>query len=140
MWCAYLTRRQGLYAACRNADDHAATLIKRREQEAPMPTHDELPTCNQQREQRRKTTTDSFLLHLGSRVHWENNPTRRRTMLILTRRVGETIRINDDISIQVLSVSGQQVKIGITAPEDVAVHREEIWKRIQVERVTHGAA
>ena len=61
-------------------------------------------------------------------------------MLILTRRVGETIRINDDISIQVLSVSGQQVKLGIVAPEDVAVHREEIWKRIQVERVTYGAA
>ena len=61
-------------------------------------------------------------------------------MLILTRRVGETIRINDDISIQVLCVSGQQVKIGIVAPEDVAVHREEIWKRIQVERVTYGAA
>ncbi|MBM1183470.1 carbon storage regulator CsrA [Pseudomonas lundensis] len=55
-------------------------------------------------------------------------------MLILTRRVGETIRINDDISIQVLSVCGQQVKIGIVAPADVAVHREEIWKRIQAER------
>ena len=55
-------------------------------------------------------------------------------MLILTRRVGETTRINDDISIQVLSVSGQQVKLGIVAPADVAVHREEIWKRIQAER------
>jgi len=61
-------------------------------------------------------------------------------MLILTRRVGETIRINDDTSIQVLSVSGQQVKLGIVAPEDVAVHREEIWKRIQAERVTYSAA
>ena len=61
-------------------------------------------------------------------------------MLILTRRVGETIRINDDISIQVLSVSGQQVKIGIVAPEDVAVHREEIWQRIQAERATGSAA
>ena len=60
-------------------------------------------------------------------------------MLILTRRVGETIRINDDISIQVLSVSGQQVKLGIVAPEDVAVHREEIWLRIQAERVTDSA-
>ncbi|NNG60498.1 carbon storage regulator CsrA [Pseudomonas fragi] len=54
-------------------------------------------------------------------------------MLILTRRIGETIRINDDISIQVLSVSGQQVKIGITAPDDVAVHRGEIYLRIQAE-------
>lgn len=61
-------------------------------------------------------------------------------MLILTRRVGEIIRINDDISIQVLSVSGQQVKIGIVAPEDVAVHREEIWKRIQTQRETECAA
>ena len=61
-------------------------------------------------------------------------------MLILTRRVGETIRINDDISIQVLSVCGQQVKIGIVAPADVAVHREEIWKRIQAERETESAA
>ena len=61
-------------------------------------------------------------------------------MLILTRRVGEIIRINDDISIQVLSVSGQQVKLGIVAPDDVAVHREEIWKRIQAERETESAA
>ncbi|WP_203008536.1 carbon storage regulator CsrA [Pseudomonas paraversuta] len=61
-------------------------------------------------------------------------------MLILTRRVGETIRINDDISIQVLSVSGQQVKIGITAPDDVAVHREEIYLRIQAERESVRAA
>ena len=55
-------------------------------------------------------------------------------MLILTRKPGETIRINDDISITVLSVQGQQVKLGIVAPEDVAVHREEIYRRIQEER------
>ena len=61
-------------------------------------------------------------------------------MLILTRRVGETIRINDDISIQVLSVCGQQVKLGIVAPLDVAVHREEIYQRIQAERETESAA
>lgn len=61
-------------------------------------------------------------------------------MLILTRRVGETIRINDDISIQVLSVSGQQVKLGIVAPLDVAVHREEIYQRIQAERGPKNAA
>ena len=61
-------------------------------------------------------------------------------MLILTRRVGETIRINDDISIQVLSVSGQQVKIGITAPTDVVVHREEIYLRIQAKRESVRAA
>ena len=61
-------------------------------------------------------------------------------MLILTRRVGETIRINDDISIQVLSVCGQQVKLGIVAPLDVAVHREEIYQRIQAEREAKSAA
>ena len=60
-------------------------------------------------------------------------------MLILTRRVGETIRINDDISIQVLSVCGQQVKLGIVAPLDVAVHREEIYQRIQAERQESAA-
>lgn len=52
-------------------------------------------------------------------------------MLILTRRVGETIRINDDISVTVLSVSGQQVRLGVTAPASVEVHREEIYQRIQ---------
>ena len=61
-------------------------------------------------------------------------------MLILTRRVGETIRINDDISIQVLSVSGQQVKLGIVAPADVAVHRDEIYQGIQAEREAQSAA
>lgn len=61
-------------------------------------------------------------------------------MLILTRRVGETIRINDDISIQVLGICGQQVKIGITAPVDVAVHREEIYQRILVQRQTESVA
>ncbi|WP_278939925.1 carbon storage regulator CsrA [Pseudomonas helleri] len=61
-------------------------------------------------------------------------------MLILTRRVGEIICINDDISVKVLSVSGQQVKLGVVAPETVAVHREEIYQRIQAERVTDNAA
>ncbi|KMN08920.1 carbon storage regulator CsrA [Pseudomonas helleri] len=61
-------------------------------------------------------------------------------MLILTRRVGEIIRINDNISVQVLSVSGQQVKLGVVAPETVSVHREEIYKRIQAERLTDSAA
>ena len=52
-------------------------------------------------------------------------------MLILTRRVGETIRIEDDISVTVLSVTGSQVRIGINAPKDVTVHREEVYRRIQ---------
>ena len=52
-------------------------------------------------------------------------------MLIQTRRVGETLMIGDSVSVTVLGVKGNQVRIGITAPKDVAVHREEIFQRIQ---------
>lgn len=55
-------------------------------------------------------------------------------MLILTRRVGETLMIGDEVTITVLGVKGNQVRIGVNAPKDVAVHREEIYQRIQSER------
>lgn len=55
-------------------------------------------------------------------------------MLILTRRVGETLVIGDDVTITVLEVKGSQVRIGINAPKSVSVHREEIYKRIQAEK------
>ena len=52
-------------------------------------------------------------------------------MLILTRRIGERIHIGDDVEVVVLGIKGSQVRIGIDAPKDVAVHREEIYERIQ---------
>jgi len=55
-------------------------------------------------------------------------------MLILTRRAGETVMIGSDVTITVLGVKGNQVRIGINAPKDVAVHREEIFQRIQSEK------
>lgn len=56
-------------------------------------------------------------------------------MLILTRRVGETLMIGDSVTVTVLGVKGNQVRVGITAPKEVAVHREEIFQRIGREAV-----
>ena len=61
-------------------------------------------------------------------------------MLILTRRAGETVMIGSDVTITVLGVKGNQVRIGINAPKDVAVHREEIYERIQSERAAESGA
>lgn len=54
-------------------------------------------------------------------------------MLILTRRVSETLMIGDDVSVTVLGVKGNQVRIGVNAPKDVSVHREEIYEKIKQE-------
>jgi len=60
-------------------------------------------------------------------------------MLILTRRVGETVVIGDDVTVTVLGVKGNQVRLGVNAPKEIAVHREEIFERIKREQADEQA-
>ena len=61
-------------------------------------------------------------------------------MLILTRRIGETLMVGDNVAITVLGVKGNQVRIGVNAPKEVSVHREEIYQRIQREKGQEGVS
>lgn len=60
-------------------------------------------------------------------------------MLILTRRIGESLMIGDNVNVTVLGIRGNQVRIGVNAPKDVAVHREEIYDKIQHEKDDEGS-
>jgi carbon storage regulator len=88
-------------------------------------------------------------LHAWPRFGSDSGPSRLRLpkedeehafMLILTRRVGETVMIGNDVTVTVLGVKGNQVRIGVNAPKDVAVHREEIYERIKREEDQEGRA
>lgn len=61
-------------------------------------------------------------------------------MLILTRRIGEIVCVGDDVKVHVLSVVGNQVRLGIAAPEDTKVHREEIWRKVQYQKQLESQA
>ncbi len=72
-------------------------------------------------------------MHIGA-VRPATTKVRRYEMLILTRRTNESLMVGDDVKVTVLSVKGKQIRLGITAPKEIAVHREEVYQRIQEEK------
>lgn len=61
-------------------------------------------------------------------------------MLVLTRRVGETVRIGEDVNVTILGIKGSHIRVGVAAPKEVTVHREEIYRRIQQEKIDKSEA
>ena len=82
----------------------------------------------------------SWMLALGNRAHLCPKPADHQgmNMLILTRRIGETLMIGDEVTVTVLGVKGNQVRLGVNAPKDVAVHREEIYDKINQQNGAHA--
>jgi carbon storage regulator len=83
---------------------------------------------------RRKATGDSSWCRAYYRANQCDLTLKERILLILTRRLNESLMIGDKVTVTVLEVKGNQVRIGVSAPKEVAVHREEIFKRIEREK------
>lgn len=96
-----------------------------------MPSYNESLRGLSRRVQRRDTCLERALV-MGSTVR-NLHIRREATVLILTRKLGEVLHIGDDIKVTVLNVKGNQVRLGIDAPKDVSVHREEVYERIRTE-------
>jgi carbon storage regulator CsrA len=77
-------------------------------------------------------------VHL-TRVSDQQKEVQGGAMLILTRRVGESLKIGEEVTVTVLGIKGNQIRVGIAAPKSVAVHREEIFERIKLEQATPPA-
>ena len=79
-----------------------------------------------------------FFIQLLEKLAQKRTKQRRLIMLILTRRIGESLMIGDDVNVIVLGIRGHQVRLGINAPKEIPVHRHEIHERIQKEKANES--